>query len=100
MADLVAVEVHDINIVRLYALARWWARSALAGMCGIKDAKRAYALPCVVGGKRPEFVSSVRHEHEKSLHPVCIPLKSFNVGKRLRLAEKVASGLQYALQTS
>src|SRR5262245_23623348 len=54
--DLVAIELHDVDVVRSRALSRWWHRPALAGMGAGKDAVCADAPPRFVGRERLHLI--------------------------------------------
>src|SRR5215472_9690262 len=60
--DLVAGEIHDIDVIGGRALAGRRAGAALARMGGREDAIGAHAVPVVVGGKRLHVIAAVRHE--------------------------------------
>src|SRR4029450_5604926 len=97
MADLVAVKIHHVHIVRLHAFAGWWARAALAGVGAGEDAVGTNTLALVVGGKRPQLVSSIRDEGQDCLHPVCVLLQSTQVGERFGLRRERGIGLAVSL---
>src|SRR5690242_14433262 len=64
VADLVAVEVHDIDVVGLGALTSWRTRATIAGVCRIEHAIGSDVPPLLVRSERFELVATIRHEGE------------------------------------
>ena len=64
MPDLVALELHDVHIVGLCALAGWRTGTALSSMGTGKYAKGAYAVSSTVDRERLHFIAAVRDERE------------------------------------
>src|SRR6266478_9574806 len=75
MADLVALEFHNVDIVGAGALAGRRTGTTLTTMSPRKHSEGTDTFPIVVGGKRFHDISSIWYERQQSLHPVGILLK-------------------------
>ena len=88
MPDLVAIEIHDVHIIRRRALACRRAGATLTGVRAGEDSVRAHVVALVVSGHRLELVSTVRNESEQSLHPLRVLFHAVHVHERLGLSGK------------
>src|SRR5262249_37653694 len=92
VSNLVTIKLHHIDIVAFHALPCGWAGTAVSSMRCEKDAVCADALSGVVGSKRFQFISSVRHETQQRFHPVGIFPQGFYTGKGFGLRRKCRIG--------
>jgi hypothetical protein len=53
-----------------------------------EDAVRTDALPLLIRAKGLEFIASVRHKRQQTLHPVRVLLQGLHASKRLSLRRK------------
>src|SRR6516162_5402321 len=74
VADLVAVKVHDVDVVGLSALAGRRYRPALPGVCSAEDAERRHVVPRLVDGERTQLGVAVRQWCKHALHPLGVSL--------------------------
>src|SRR5262252_173994 len=83
--DLVAFELHHVDVVGFCLFARRRAGAALAGVGRIEDAVRRDALARLVDTPRLQLVAAIRHEGEEALHPVAVLVERLHVREGLRL---------------
>src|SRR5262245_2292935 len=79
MSNLVAVELHNVHVVRCHFLARRWNRAALTGMSAVEDSIGRNVVALRVGGKGHELVPPVRNAAQQALHPIAILLQTLHV---------------------
>src|SRR5215471_19750958 len=75
VADLWAVELHHVHVIRLDGLSRRRAGTALAGMRRVEHSVRRHIAALFVRRKRLDLVPTVRHESQQSLHPLRVLLE-------------------------
>src|SRR5262245_60523087 len=79
MSNLVAVELHNVDVVRRHFLARRWNRAALTGMSAVEDSIGRNVVALRVGGKGHELVPPVRDAAQQALHPIARLLQTLHV---------------------
>jgi hypothetical protein len=97
--DLIALELHDIDVVSYRGLAcgrNWAAIEVGAGKSPI-----GYDVPaCFISGERLYLVTAVCQGDQKALHPLRVGAKRCNIGQRRVLACEASAGLQKVLHFS
>src|SRR3990170_7214265 len=88
MPDLVAVELHDINVIRCHAFSCGWNRSALAGMRAVEDRIGRDIAPLLVGREGYKLVATIRDEAQQAFHPIAVLLQAFHIRERFSLCGK------------
>src|SRR5438309_1966252 len=86
--DLLTIKIHHIHIICLHTLASWGAGTTLASMRAREDAVCTDALPLSISAKGLQFIASVRHKCQQTLHPVRVLLQVLHASKRLSLRRK------------
>src|SRR5262249_17379147 len=91
--DLVAFELHHVDVVRLHALARGWTWATLTRVGAEEDPVRADVLALLVRREGLDLVTAVWDERQETLHPVRVLLKGLHAFERVCLGRKRGMGL-------
>src|SRR5216683_650202 len=94
--DLVAVELHRIDVVRFGALAGR-RRATLSGMRAGEYRKGRDVVSFGIHGERLQVVAAVGHDFHQALHPVGVLLERADLSQRLGLTGKRCVGLAVRL---
>jgi hypothetical protein len=89
--DLVAVELHDVDVVRRHLFARWREGPPRAGVGAMKDGIGRDVAPILVSREGNEFVVAVRHEAQQASHPIAVLLQALHIDEWLGLRGKCCS---------
>src|SRR5438874_8648631 len=92
MADLIAGELHDVDVIGVGALTGRWAGATFAAMGAGEHAVGADTAAFAVGRKRLHHIAPVRDEGQQPLHPFGVGLQRLDLGKRLRLRGEGGGG--------
>src|SRR5215471_17609005 len=91
--DLVAIEFHDVDVIRtLEVPARRRSGAPFAGVGAAENAPGGNVLALLVDGERAHFVFAIGKNGQQSLHPIRILLKRFNTHERFGLRRKCSIG--------
>ena len=93
MADLVAVEVHHVDVVGARALSGRGHRAALAGVRPVEDGIRGNALAFGVDSERLQLVAAVGKHSHHPLHPLRIVRQCPDLREWLGLCRKCGVGM-------
>lgn len=92
MADLVALELHDVDVVGLDGLAGGGDGAALARVGRAEDAEAGDVPALLVDGERLDLVAGIRGERVAALHPVGVGLERPDLGERIGLRREGGAG--------
>src|SRR4051812_12670979 len=79
VANTVALEVHDVDVVRLRALPGRRDGTAVAGVGAGEHGVRDDVVPLLVGRERLQLVAAVGQDRQEALHPICVLLQGVDV---------------------
>ena len=72
VADLVTVELHDVDVVRSCLFVGRLTRAAGTGTGPPKNGLSRYVVAFSIGGKRFHFVTAVLQNHQQAPHPIAV----------------------------
>lgn len=70
MHDLVAVELHDVDVIRAYTTTGWWNGAARSGVGPMEYRECADIVPLGIGSKGLHIITGIRQYRYDSFHPV------------------------------
>lgn len=92
VADLVALELHDVDVVGLDGFAGGGDGAAVVGVGGAEDAEAGDVSAFLVDGEGLDLVAGVGREGVDADHPVGVGLKCLDLGERVGLRGKGGAG--------
>ena len=95
VADLFALELHDLDVVRLHFLSRRRHRLTIVSMNASEYGVCRHVVAILVHAERTHLVAAVGHGREQTLHPLRVGLNGSTPASESAWAENVACGWQY-----